>query len=515
MRGWLKNLFVFGAVLCFFALTVPANHSEAEDAYAYAYLVEQGTVPELFQMHHLLYLPFARGVFFAVHKAGIAARALPVLIAISMVSGALGVCFFAVILRRLGLGRLLTCAFSGALLFSYGFWRYSTTAEIYIPVAALCLMMFCCAIRAEERRLFFWVGVLAGSAALLLHLITLPAVLLAVPLFYFLQGQRRRAAVHVTAAVLIAGGVYAAVAACGIRPGVFTDTLVARGGPAEPLTWLKALIAWGQTVLSGNFLFSIPAAADRLIRLFPSQMLQEELFAGKQASLWRSWAAPVTFGLVAALAAWGFYILARNLRKMRVERLPAPVAVLVWLVGTAGMAFLFEPANPEMWISVLPALWLLTALLWSALPDRLLFRKLPVFLAAFLLLHNWVGGMAVVKQPEGDYCRQKAAWVIGESKAGDLVVTADSYSFITFLQYQILGRVLDAKFISAEEFATAVRESSGRIFVLKDVIQPLPPINFRPVEAVSRLHELAASLRPELVLQHEGPIGSVYQWVAP
>ncbi len=496
---------LFVAVLGVLLATVPANHSEAEDAYAYARLTEQGSGGEFFQAHHLIYLPLMRGLFAVAKAAGLVERAMPVLIASSMVSGALAVVVFVALLRRAGRSSLYSAAFTAVLVFSYGFWRYSTTAEIYIPCAACTLLTVYCAVCAEKTRWLFAAGVLVGSLAVLLHLIALPAILAAVPLLYWLRGCRARAAGHLAGVIGLVGGVYASVFLAGIHPGVFTDTLAPRGTLLEPLTWLKGLFAWGQTVLSGNFLFAIPPVAERLTEVFPFHMLQEELFAGAHAPVWVRWAASVTFGAALAVLSGFFILLASGWRSWEVR--PLLMASIAWLAGTAGMAFLFEPANPEMWISTLPPLWLTCALLWPV-PDRRAII-LSVLLAAALLLHNGVGGMAVVGSGQGDYCRHKAAPLIGRVTQQDLILTADSHSFVTYLQYHVPARVIDAKYISPDDGMRIVRETAGRVFVFKEVLHPLPPVLRRSAECRNHFRMLSETLRPRLKNITE----DVYEWI--
>jgi len=514
MNGRFKTIALFAALLGFFVLTVPVNHSEAEDAYYYARMAEQGMSSEMFHAHHLLYLPLTRIVFHVAQLTGYAGRTFPVLTGISMISGALAVCLFAALLRRTGMRNRAVWFFSAALLFSYGFWRYSTTVEIYAPAAALSLLTLYCAVRSNER-FFFWGSVLSGSFALLLHLVTIPAVLLAVPFLYMLRRQKMRAVVYVAIVLLITGAGYGLVIGCGIRPGVFTDTLVQRGTLMNPLTWISALAAWGQTVLSGNFLFSIPAVSGQIVRLFPFHMLQEELFMGQQAPGWVSVVAPITFGLAAGLTAGIFCVVIRHLKRVLAIRSAAFAAVLLWFIGSAAMALCFEPANPETWICVLPPFWLLAGLVWNAVPDGRLSRWMPAALATVLLLHNWIGGMSLVRNPAGDYCRQKGTWVAEQARFGDLILTADSHSFVTFLEYQTRARVADAKFINIEQWNELRRQTSGRIFVFADVIELLPPVAHRVPDAVRQIHEVSAQLQTGLQPVHSDQFGTVYQWEKP
>jgi hypothetical protein len=514
MRRRLFPVAVFFAALAFLSLTVPANHSEAEDAYYYARMAQQGTGPELFHAHHLLYLPLMRGLFCAAQHAGYSGNAFSLLTGVSVFSGALAVFLFAALLLQLDVPLRCVAGFAAALLFSYGFWRYSTTVEIYTPASALSLLTVYCAVRATDRR-FFVGSVLSGGMALLVHLVTLPVVLLAVPSVFLFRRQRLPALLYTIGVCLIVLAGCGAVIGSGIHPETFVDSQVQRGTLANPFTWLSALAAWGQTVLSGNFLFSIPAVSERIVRLFPFHMLQEELFMGAQAPAWIPPAVSITFGLAAGLAAGLLAVSLRYVQKLWKHPPGLSVPVLIWLVIAAGMALCFEPANPEMWICVLPPFWLLAALVWSAVPERRLLGWLPAVLAAVLLLHNWVGGMSLVRRPEGDYCRQKAAWIIQHARPDDLILTADSHSFVTFLEFQTRSRVLDAKFAAPDSVSRQIRQTTGRVFVFSDIMDLLPPVAHRAPASVREIHATAESIRAGLHPVHSDQFGTVYQWTNP
>ena len=179
------------------------------------------------------------------------------------------------------------------------------------------------------------------------------------------------------------------------------------------------------------------------------------------------------------------------------------------------MAFLFEPSNPEMWICTLTPFWLLLGLIWRAVPEGRIARGLPAALAAGLLLHNGVGGISLVKSPEGDYCRQKAAWIAEQIRPGDLIVSADSHSFITFLEYQTSARVLDAKFADLKQWDDAQQQAEGRIFVFGDVLELLPPVSVRLPASVQRIRNFGEALKPGLLMIHQDALGTVYQWTKP
>ncbi len=483
------HLFIglFLGVLAFLACTVPENHSEAEDTYYYSRMAEQGEWSEMFHQHHLLYLPLARGVYWVAQSGGLSERALPVLVALSMVAAAGVISLFAAMLRRDGRSPLWVLP----LLFSYGFWRYACAAEIYLP-ALLCV----CGAWVFASRPKGLVGAIACSvAALLLHLVCLPAVF-AIGLLFAVRKEWKALAFY----FLSVGGIVAAVygvAHATIGTVVFRDASVVGSSIFVASTWLKGVFAFGQNLLSGNFLFSIPAMADRLVALFPSQMLQEELFMGQQAGgLWQAGAC-ITFlsalpllgvaaiGLVLSRSAW---------------RSP----MTVWFAGNIAMALLFEPANPEMWIFTILPFWFLVSNAWkqAEFEPRVFSRHWKILFSSLtvaMLLHNAVGGMAFVQKEEGDYCYQKAEWIIDHAVEGDVIVSADSHSFLTYMQYWSPAQVLDAKFQTSETIFQALEKTkTGRGFVFDDVLNPLPAMRRRVAGSVVRIQTMGNRLQPHL-----------------
>lgn len=540
-----KTLFIFLGSLVLLLLTIPANHLEAEDAYFYARMAEEGSGIELFHPHHLLYLPFVRTAFRCAQAVGYSGRAFPLLIALSALAGAAAVTIFARLLakpadraapphpptapvavapalcrRRFEFLRSqpLSSAtprdvyFALALLFSYGFWRYSVTAEIYLPALALMMGALLSAVHLQRMSGLFWSGVGLSAAAGLTHLISLPLVLAAIPALYILRHQRRLAIIH---ALAVAGLIAAAYGAVAAGPGWrgYIDPAVAREGWAQPVTWIKAVAAAGHTLLSGNFLFAWPAAGDALQRMFPSRMLQEEIFMGQQAVAWVRWFAPVTFAApVGVLSAVWLRILVR-LRVTRSEPDALCAGALVWLVGTAALALWTEPANPEMWIAVTAPFWILTACLWpTPQPESRMARIAPGLLAVLMLAHNGIGGMAMVASPSSDYSRAKFAWIEARAGKDDLVLTAESHSVITRLQYTLSSRVEDAKFLQPEDWPKIRATVRGRVYVMGDVLTPAPAVLRRDPASVERLRVLADQIRPGLTLLHENEWGGVYEF---
>lgn len=515
MKRWTLIL-GFLAVLEFLLLTAPSNRSEAEDAFFYAHSVEQGDLSRMFHAHHALYLPAGRLIFRIAQTLGYGGRALPVLAGWSQISGAVCVLVLVALLKR---HRRNAWPFALALLGSYGFWRYAVEAEIYLPMMALSLGALWSVERSSSRAAP-WIagGLLAG--ALLLHLVALTA-LAAVAVILWIR-ERRRAAVGLAAGVsLLVGGVLLALdRSFGLM--VYLDPGVARAGGFHVSSFAKAVLALGHVFVSGNFVFSNSAWAAWVERVFPYRMLAEELFMGRHAPFGTAWIGCLTLALV-GLAAAGLgwmrvRVHGRRLSSMSREERALHCGAGIWLVLAALAALRTEPDNPEMWLMALPAVWLLIGLQWGGSggePSGL--RWLPRVLAGALLAHNWFGGMRLIQSDTGDYLAQKAAGVVGQAGPGDVLLTADSHVFVTYLAYQTGSEVLDAKFLSSSSFLERGNRSTDRkqrIWVFEDVLSPLPPVLRRRPADVQRLFELGEILRKNLHPIGGNELGAIYEWYA-
>lgn len=494
----LAGILAFGLLLW----TAPVNRSEAEDAFYYAMRVEQPSAAREYHAHHALYLPAGRLLYRAALALGLEVRGLEVLSAWSRVSGAVCVGLLAWLLGRMG--RPAGPAALG-LLGSYGFWRYASEAEIYAPVMVLSLLAFAAAARPGSRS-GPWGVALCLAAALLLHVVAL-AAWAGVTAMLWDRGRRRAALGVGLGAALVAGGVLAGLHA---REGLvlFADPAVVRAGGLGALA--RAVPAFGHTLASGNFVFANPAWADFVQQLFPGRLLAEEMFMGRHAPAGTVWVAGFTLTVVVAagVVRMADAILARRADAPDRDRRALARGACVWLALSAAAALWIEPGNPEMWLMALPAAWLWIGLTWNSGPG--IRAAVPWALTAALLTHNWVGGMRLLRDPAADYPARKGDAVAGLAGPNDRILTADSHSFVTYLAYRTGAEVLDAKFLSLEEFDQGVRSwprVSGRVWVFDDVWNPLPPVLRRRPEDVRRLRELGCALRAET-----RPVGGASEW---
>ncbi|MDZ4198933.1 MAG: hypothetical protein U1E27_06565 [Kiritimatiellia bacterium] len=508
---WLGALAVAG----FLWLTSPANRSEAEDAYFHASRVESPESARFFHQHHLLYLPVGRALYRGAQGLGYRGRGLEFLSLWSRLSAALCVALLARLLRR---EDREGWPWALAMLGSYGFWRYAVEAEIYLPMLAPALGALV-AIRSPRRSAVLWAGLLLTAAALL-HLAAFAAVG-AVAAYLWIRGRRRAGIALGVAVPAIVLGLTFWISLRAPVP-VYRDAATVRPNLLQPAVLAKGAGVAGHAILSGNFLWAWPTVATRIEQAFPHRLLGEELFMGRRAPAGTVAIAAVTLLSVLALAGLGGVGWIRRRRKTVSQEDPDPGdrralggAGAVWLGLSVFAALRTEADNIEMWIPALPAVWLLAGWMWNRAPASGRSAAGPWLLAIAILAHNWFGGMRLLQDARGDYLSQKAAALMDVVKPGDWVLTADSYVFATYLEYQTGATILDAKFLDEETFDERQRTAPGaRVWIFEDVWDPPAAVWNRRPEDVARLRTFGAALRPRVRRIGDTPLGGLYELAA-
>jgi hypothetical protein len=498
--AWIAGSFLL------FAAVLPPNHSEAEDAFEYSRLVEEGQGATLFHPHHLLYLPLQKGIYATAQALGYGGRAYYTARAVSMAAGAFAIGLFYLLVCRLqhpgdrrGVQWIPALSAAG-LLFSYGFVRYACEVEIYVPAAALALGALYAALHPSGSVRWSAAGIVLASLALLMHSINAALALGVIPLCYwFVTKARSRAVIHLIATGLFVGAAYAlAHFACGLyRPPLDTAS---EGGLQSATVW-KAAVGFGQCLMSANFVFAYEAVADALQQLFPYRMFTEELFTVLHMPSWLKWTAPLTFACaLAALALSACVILWHACRRRRIDWV-LPILVL-WLGGTMLPTLLLEPSNPELWILVLPPLWSLFAWFGGGLAGKKQIKYVLLPAVVLLGVHNLSAGMGLIRSAESDYHYKKAAWALQHAGAGDVLVTADSFVFSFYLNYWSEAEVRNA---NKQEWRTG-----KRTYVFDDVFNHPEAIGIRYPDQARHVDAVADQLRGQTRKLHDDSFGGIW-----
>ncbi|AKJ65497.1 DUF2723 domain-containing protein [Kiritimatiella glycovorans] len=508
-RGSIQARILFAATLLLFLLTFPENHTEAEDAYDYAWNVERGG-EALFHSFHLLYLPLMRALRGFIRPFSTELHAYPVMAAVSLLSGAAAVAALFLVVRRLRDTGVALFAAAG-LTFSYGFWRYACEAEVYVPASLAALAAFGCAVRDERGARLQAAAVGFSILAVSLHVLQGWAVLVCLPVYHLLRRRPRRALIHLLGSAAGIAAVYGTTAATGRL--FFTAGSWQPEGGLRVASLLKGIVGAGQSLVAGNFVFAFPGAASAIERMFPYRALSEEIFMGRAGPAGLRFAAA---GTLVALAVAATLALLTEVRSKRggagapwsAPRRAAAGAVILWLTGASGAVCVFEPGNPELWTAVLPPLWMTAGLVLPAATPRR--RGTRTALIALLALHNWTGGMAWIAGGEGDYHARKAEWVVENTDSQDKVLTADNPVFFFYLRYHAPARVVSLQRLAEDAFDPAP-PPGGYTYVYGDVFAPPESMGIRFPGRSTKLKRFAERLRPAVEPVASHPFGKIYR----
>lgn len=508
----------FLVLAVFYAVTAPANRTEADDALWYAADVERLEWPGLFQPLHLLYLPLGRAAWQAAKGFGGPERAYPLLALLGAICMAAAmVVAWDLLVRRLNVRPLQAACATGLLAFSYGVWRYAAEAEVYAPAFLGSAVLAHLALAAHPGA---WnrVGlVVSGAATPFLYSLAVGAAAVAVPVARLSRhGWRETAAYVVPTGVLGVGLATLGYVAAG-RPG---SSLIEfyRGG--EGGLWLgsvadlgRHLLAASQVLVSGNFVLVYETVREALPGWLPGRMLQDELYAGIHAPPLIGWLAPLTLLALFSCVIW--FVLAVRRPERSAARRAARRMGAAWLAAHVLLGVAFSRAGqPEVWLlAVFPA-WLLAVSL--LVPDGDAVAPTGALCAA-LMVHNAIGGLAVYQSVDGDRHRAKATWLVETSVAEDVILTAESAGFARYLSYWAPSNVVNLQFLPLDTlgmvYDSAV-SSGARVFATGEVFDP--PEHYRALRPIlaDSLQALMARSRNDFVLRRTDEFGGVFEHVA-
>jgi hypothetical protein len=493
------------------------NRTEAEDAFEYATMVETDGHSWLYHPHHLIYGPAMKVSYSLIKAMGFKGQSHDFLMLVSSLSASGSLFFFFLFCyRRFSLRPVSSLMATGLLAVSYGFWRYAAEAEIVLPASLLVLIALYYATDSEQKRRNFLLATVFSTLAILMHIMNAVAVFIAIPCFYLLRHRWKAALLHV---VLCAGII---ISVFGI---VMQSQTLYSGGGAQFIgiglsSLVKAMVALGQCVVSGDFVLGFRSVRAFLSELFASRMLAEEFFLGAQLSrplILFSFLTYLLFSLFfsgcMARAAWVWKNMVQQRNRFQLPSGMATLAIaMIWFFSYAGLLLCIEPGNPELWVMGLIPLWLLfcgLVLLPLTVDNRL---WLPFAMFLLLFIHNGVGGISVLGDSAKDYQQEKAKWILEHASANDLVVTAGNPVFERYLRYHFKGEVLYLHNWSQGQLKGGeLPFVEGDIYVMGDVFNQVQSLRIRFPEKTRQIDLYAETIRPESKLIDEDIFGGIYQ----
>ena len=505
-------------LIVIYSITAPKNHSEAEDVYQFANVVEQGTFADQAGVNRVLALPMFGIAYKGAQWLGYSGRAFPFMIFINRLLAVACLFLFYDVLSRM-CRRCPACPDSSdlrplnsvlCLAFSYGFWRYANEAETYLLALIFALGAWCLVIKG---RWLFAIG--CSAVGVLVHLLNLIPLLFIIPLYYLLSKEWKKAVLH---GVLT--GVLVAVVYGICFHSLEWSELGARHHLGEAGVGLSNLlrggIAFGQCIVSGNFLFGFESFRDLLVKFFPSRMLGEEFFMATQMSRWISWVGCVTVGLLGCWGVWALGMGGRNgadasrfvakKREINASGLKPNAFIIsgmVWLILYAFAILRTESGSPELWIMALIPFWVMVGP-WIK-------GRWAWGLVMLLFVHNLIAGLLPVMSENSDYHRAKGQWLVENSAVDDLILTSYEPILIFYLDYYSVARVVNSGEWGFEEIEAWLETHGGKAYAFFSFFQPLESMRVRSPLQYEKMRETGQRLHSAFGKVVDDEFGGIYK----
>jgi hypothetical protein len=532
-------ILVVAALALFYLVTAAQNLGDTDDSYAFAYRAEHFTLDHFSDPRLLLYHFSMRLLYLGASGIGWDVSALVLMRGVSALCAAASlVLLFRIAARSLGVTNVTAVLAALLLGVCYGFWRYAAEVEVYAPAIFLILLVLHGLSKFDGGGLPQRVvhGALWGFIAGLAILAYQPSVIPLCFAFPWLLLSRERAPSLISylalVGLVVSGGYLLAYLAywpepLGIRglenflsqrsdefmvPPFSLRTVV--------VSMIRTAFALGHDIVSANWIFAFDPLADLVQRAYPTNVITEEIFLAKKAGV-LAYLPALSLSLLIVLGVW-VLLRAWHLPKGLLLRRPM-IVILLWLGINGAIIGRLNPAGVEAWIMVLPPLALVAA---AFVIEPCVRRGRVLLIATFvtvLFLHNLVGGMALMFDPQAEYNRVKGAWVIDNARSNDLVIVPADADLVEALRYlspaqvaliamgdipKVAGSLANQNLESLytrtrgrdfdhyilRSLIENARESGGRVIVFSDFFVPAPSqvqANWPEFAAIRGLREMA------------------------
>jgi hypothetical protein len=516
-RRW-SAVLAYLLVVTWYVLTAPGTRTEAEDAFTFAAEIERADIGSLLSgthVSHLLFLPLGQMLFNLVRLVAQDARAYDVVRFANCLVAAIAVVWLLHLLRyRLKLSRFASIAGAAGLAVSYGFWRYANEVEVY-PLAMLSTVAFCWIIFSRLGSRAAVVGAaLVGSLGILIYsLSAIPVLALASSLFMSKQRFRDLAAFMLTIALAV--GLVNFVAYRYVRPPhqnyVQYVTTANPSQPSQARLHFDAVptspIGLVHDFASMNFVFAFQGPAKFLERRFPNLHLEEEIYSTRGAGVFiralPMATVPILILLFLGTLAYTWYVCRRPTYQAHKDdsddRKVRNAALVLWIALYALVISVASGAAPEAWIPTILPIWILISCTVFERARQSTSHLLIVALLVVLFTHNAVIGYWMTHDGSKDYNAAKAAWLLEHARQGDLVLSADSSTFVRYIHYEAAAEVVDLTVMSPDNLPALGRrivDHSGRVFATGGVFTLPSQVRVGDPALYQSAQQFAASVRP-------------------
>lgn len=442
----IRVLLPWGGLACLFAvyfsLRPLGNH--VSDSYAWVNTVEQDAFEYFYHPHHLLYVPLAWWWTNVVHLFEPTADTWACMAALSAVFGCSGLAAVYSTLRLLGTSMVSACGGSLLVAFGFGYWFFSSDAEVYVVSLSFALWSFYFMARLAKSgalREAWWSGVTAGLAALFHQ----TGIFLFVPAFVVCAG------LAAGMSRFLRVGVFAAAFGVVVAPAYLVCAWSALPSLSAS-AFVKWLFLFAGEGYGGFSVSGIMRAPIGLARGFVGGQMALDMLRGAAAPGVVGWIG-IALGILAAgglaFVAW------RGLRSVR--RLSRPAAIMCVCLLAAFLVYAvfgayFDPVNFEWW--TIPAALFSCALALASLTVAET-RSMSVFATvALLFAANLILDFQYRRNPWNDVLKVAADGVLAVSGEEDVIV-APSYLGV------VLWREAPGRRVFCPEEATRISGPGG------------------------------------------------------
>jgi hypothetical protein len=401
---------------------------------------------------------------------------------------------------------------------SYGFWRYSNEAEIYILATFVIIaVMFIMWTRTPT----YFTAVLAGllsALSILIHVTNLVAVLFAISFRLIYDRLYRILLLYLAVTLTITGAVYILVIMLWADQSVNVQhvsiSLIDIIKNIRFSSFIKAIVILGHSILSQNYLFSYQPFVSMMLDNFPYRNLSEEIFMGEKAPFTSRIIPFITIFILVIATIYALYRLMRSFAANDTRpRAANIVPIALWLLSYSAVVTIFEPDNPELWIMALPPFFILVTLLVLHPLIKSGGRRIVWVITAIFVLHNYFGGIQLVLDKTSDYNWVKAQWLVTNATSADMIITLDNEVFSRYLRYYTSAKVVNIFSLDADRlkhFKDYLYQWPGQIYATADIFSPPSYLRYNfPNRYKDWLH-FSQDIHADFHLIHDNPFGGIY-----
>ncbi len=531
------------------------------DTIDFAIIIERSIDPsELFNPHHLLYLPTARLNFDLWKLLGYTGSSILPSQILSLLAGTAAVLLAYRTVSKIVRTPVVALWLTVLMGFSYALWAYAMQGMPYVFTFAFGLLFFSQLINTTRTPALQQAVFLGLSHALLtlFHQSTLMLFPIALLAFFIVRqnGTRReqltRAALYAVTYFGLVGGAYLIVMFGVLHLTNFHDMYIyltayiqdagnqVRGiGVLQPSRFGMGIFGLGNTVLGETFLMELLA--------------RTPLFQTLMVTTLTGWTQPVSdaLPLPLLLLLLGIFVLVvagilfcvvhflRNWRRLWSNYTLVFILAGAWFLILGMFAEYYYPENRQQWIPATVPFWML---LGVVLDDLLEHGSLPrtsqgrgwflAVLAMFVLALNLFGSMVPAHIPQDNTDLQVAEWMHGVSQPGDLVLASEAGDLkhaTAYIEYFSGNTVLATRGLFVESnvdqqqyFSDMIRKTLAdgrRVYVLGEVFDQslvIPELSkysgLSAQQVESKVNSLFQGYRLVPVSQPSPPV-TVYQLV--